>query len=151
MKRTLFMILVAISAIISFGDVLLWTLSEDAAVDGNSTVYVLLSPVPEDDFHNPAARVKISGGGLTSPIYLDNYWSDKDTGEWGLDGGDVGVWVGDSGSGYYGVKYQQSYVPSEMTMEALYSIEIGKMTWDDDTYMSGIFDVLVESDKYTYE
>ena len=36
-------------------------------------------------------------------------------------------------------------------MEALFSIEIGKMTWDDDTYMSGTFQVMAESDKYTYE
>jgi len=36
-------------------------------------------------------------------------------------------------------------------MEALFSIELGKMTWDDDTYMSGAFQVLAESDKYTYE
>ena len=89
----------------SFGDVMLWTVDGDATVDGTSSVYAFLSPVPEDDLHNPAARVKISGGGLSSPVYLDNYWSDEDTGEWGLEGGDVGVWVGDPGSGYYGAMY----------------------------------------------
>ena len=36
-------------------------------------------------------------------------------------------------------------------MEALFSIELGRMDWDDDTYMSGAFQVLAESDKYTYE
>lgn len=36
-------------------------------------------------------------------------------------------------------------------MEALFSIELGRMDWDDDTWMSGAFQVLAESDKYTYE
>lgn len=111
-----------------------------------------MSPVPDDDLHNPAARVKISGGGLTSPIYLDNYLSGEDTDAMELDvgGGYYGIWVGNIG-GYYGVKLQQSYVPTELAMEALFSIELGRMDWDDDTYMSGSFKVLAESDKYTYE
>jgi hypothetical protein len=112
-----------------------------------------LSPVPDDDLHNPAARVKISGGGLSSPIYLDNYSfpdEDADTMELDVGGGEFGVWVGDIG-GYYGVKLQQSHVPTELAMEVLYSIELGRMDWDDDTYMSGAFQVLAESDKYTYE
>lgn len=152
MRGFIFICLACLAFLTGSGDVLLWTVDGDATVDGGgASVYALLSPVPDDDLHFPAARVKISGGGLTSPIYLDNYWSDKDTGEWGLEGGDVGVWVGDSGSGYYGAMLKQSHVPSELAMEALFSIEIGKMTWDDDTYMSGAFQVLAESDKYTYE
>ena len=33
----------------------------------------------------------------------------------------------------------------------MFSIELGRMDWDDDTWMSGIFTVLAESDQYTYE
>ena len=75
------------------GDVLLWTVDGDATVDRESSVYTFLSPVPDDDLHNPAARIKISGGGLSSPIYLDNYWQDEDTSAWELD----------VGGGYFGV------------------------------------------------
>lgn len=50
-----------------------------------------------------------------------------------------------------GIMLQQSYVPSELGTEVMFSIELGRMDWDDDTYMSGIFTVLAESDKYTYE
>ncbi len=74
MKKRLVAILIACLAFLNgSGDVLLWTVDGDATVDGESSVYTFLSPVPDDDLHNPAARVKISGGGLTSPIYLDNY------------------------------------------------------------------------------
>ena len=138
---------------IGMGDVLRWTVDENATVDGEPSVYALLSLVPDDDLHNPAARVKISGGGLTSPIYLDNWIQDSETDQYYLDegGGYYGILVGDSGSGYYGVQSQQSHVSTELAMEALFSIELGRMDWDDDTYMSGMFQVLAESDKFTYE
>lgn len=151
LKRGVIIFATMCLALLGRGDVLLWTVDGDATVDGESSVYTFLSPVPDDDLHNPAARVKISGGGLTSPIYLDNYWQDEDSSGLDVGGGYLGVWVGDSGSGYYGVKYQQSHVPNELAMEALFSIELGQMNWDDDTYMSGAFQVLAESDKYTYE
>ena len=152
-RRLTALVLACAISLFGYGDVLLWTVDGDATVDGESSVYTFLSPVPDDELHNPAARVKISGGGLSSPIYLDNYsFPDEyaDTMELDVGGGYLGVWVGDIG-GYYGVDYQQSHVPTELAMEVLYSIELGRMDWDDDTYMSGAFQVLAESDKYTYE
>jgi len=74
MKRLIAILFSCLAFLTGSGDVLLWTVNGDATVDGESSVYALLSPVPEDDLHNPAARIKISGGGLSSPIYLDNYW-----------------------------------------------------------------------------
>ena len=108
---------------------------------------MFISQIPEDDLNNPAARVKVSGGGLSEPIYLDNYYrfEDSDYAELDVGGGYYGVWI-DAG----GIQAQQSHVPSELAMEALFSIEIGQMNWDDDSYMSGAFQVLAESDKYTY-
>lgn len=152
-RRLTALVLACAISLFGYGDVLLWTVDENATVDGVSSIYSFLSPVPDDDLHYPAARVKISGGGLSEPIYLDNYWEEEgaDHAELDVGGGYYGVWAGDPGSGYYGVQLQQSYVPSELASEALFSIEVGKMTWDDDTYMSGVFEVLAESDKYTYE
>lgn len=137
----------------SNGDILQWTVSEDATVDGIFNLYTFMSPIPDDEFTNPAGRVKVSGGGLTSPIYLDNYIPDEDTSAGSLDvgGGYYGIYVGDDGSGRYGINLMQAHVPSELAMEVLFSIELGRMDWDDDTYMSGIFTVLAESDQYTYE
>ena len=134
-------------------DVMLWTVDENATVDDAYSVMTFLSPVPDDDLHNPAARVKVSGGGLAEPVYLDNFFQEDPDGPYMLDegGGYYGVWAGDPGSGHYGVMIQQSHLPTELAMEALFSIEIGQMNWDDDTYMSGAFQVLAESDKYTYE
>ena len=79
MKRFLLGFFSCIIPFVGMGDVLLWM------VDWESSVYAFLSPVPEDDLHSPAARVKISGGGLTSPIYLDNHWQDEDASAWELD------------------------------------------------------------------
>ena len=137
-----------------FGDVLLWTLDGDALVDGTESIESFLADVPEDDLHNPAVRVKISGGNLSSPIYIDNYVEDEDedTHIKCLDEGSgyFGVWVGEVG-GRYGAHLNQSEVPSELGQEVLFAIEVGLMTWDDDEYTSGIFTVLAESDPYTYE
>lgn len=55
-------------------DVLLWTVDgDDATVDGSQSVYSFMSSVPDTDLANPAGRVKVSGGSLSAPIYLDNY------------------------------------------------------------------------------
>lgn len=133
-------------------DVLLWTLDGNALVDGTESIESFLSDVPDDDLHNPAVRVKISGGNISSPIYIDNYMEDEDTPIKYLDegGGYFGVYVGEVG-GRYGAQLIQSEVPSELGQEVLFAIEVGQMTWDDDTYMSGIFTVLAESDTYTYQ
>lgn len=135
------------------GDMLWWTVNGDAMIDGLPSISSFLSIVPDDDLHNPAGRVKLSGGGLAEPVYLDNLFSDPETDTYYLDegGGYLGVWIGDTGSPYYGVEYQQSHFPTELGTEMLFSIELGRMDWDDDTYMSGKFEVLAESDKYTYE
>ena len=89
------------------GDVLLWTVSENATVDGTTNLYTFMSPIPDDDLHNPAGRVKVSGGSQTKPIYLDNWVQDLETNPYYLDEGSgyFGVWIGDSGSGHYSIMY----------------------------------------------
>ena len=109
------------------GDVLKWTVDENATVDGTMSIYQFATAIPEDDLNYPAARVKLSGGSLSSPVYLDNYWQEEGSDHFELDegGGYYGVWIGDTGSGRYGVMLQQSFVSSEIAAEALFSIEIG--------------------------
>lgn len=77
------------------GDVLLWTVSENATVDGTTDLYTFMSPIPDDDLHNPAGRVKLSGGGLVEPMYLDNWTQDIDTDQWYLDDGGGLFWCVD--------------------------------------------------------
>lgn len=89
---TIFLLLAAVVK----GDVLLWQVDETTTVDGGS-IYTFLSPYVVDEDNWNAARVKVTGGNLSEPIYLPITYGpgQNEDGAWGVE-------ICENESGYWG-------------------------------------------------
>lgn len=137
------LMLIAITAIrIALGDVLYWMVDDTATVDGQS-ICTFLTPYTVDEDNWNTARVRVSGGALTNPIYLDLYF-----GEGYVESGEYGVELMDNGSGYWGSGVptgNQSPYGSEIAMESMFTMEIVRNSYDALTDTIS-YEVLAQSD-----
>ena len=148
----------------AMGDVLLWMVDENTTVDGNP-IQQFLVEYPSDDDNWPAARVKlVSSDGTTSRI-LRIYYGEgiEEDGGWGAE-------ASDPGNGYWGVgaptgmQSETGYktlgtiqgqlsgdIPSypPEVLEALFIMELGYNSWDDDVG-DYVWRTLAESSPETY-
>ena len=150
------------------GDVLLWMVDEDTTVDGNP-IQQFLVEYPSDDDNFPAARVKlVSSDGTTSTI-LKIWGEDPDThlpvewdGDWGAEiadwygGWGTGVPTGNqSKTGYNTIGTIQGQLSGDIpsyppeVLEALFIMELGYNSWDDDVG-DYVWRTLAESSPETY-
>lgn len=111
-------------------DILLWSITDAATVDGQS-VCSFISPLPDDDDNWPGARVKITGGSLTEPIIL-NVWGEEDGQSVEYTDG-MGVWIGGNGEFFSSEWVQSSVGPDgaheidrEMLGELMFVMELGQ-------------------------
>lgn len=115
-------------ALNSCADVLVWMVTDAATVDGQG-IMAFLSPAIVDDDNWNAARVKVTGAGLSEPMYLDIY-----VGNGWTESGEYGVEAGDNGSGFWGCGVpvgNQSPLYGEMSAEAMFSVELGHNVYDE--------------------
>lgn len=122
----------------------MWMVEESATVDGEG-IYSFVSAYPTDDDNWNAARVKVSGGDLDSPIFLNLYAGEGEVYE-----GDLGVELWDNGSGYWGTGLCQSPMEQEFAMECLFAIELGHNVYDASTDAI-VWTTLAQSDEFTRE
>ena len=148
---------------VGWGDVLLWAVDDSVTVDGTPIQnWIMASPYVEDDDHWVAARVKLTdANGTVLGIYFDGAVED---GTWG-------VYIGDNGSGSWGAGvptgnqsptgHKTWYTSTDdptitvledpAAIEALYYIEIGYNSWNEDIG-DYVWETLAESlPKETYE
>lgn len=137
---TIFLLLAAVVK----GDTLYWQVSENATVDGGS-IYQFVNSYGTYDWvseydgntyssYNVAARVKVTGGNLSQPEYLNIY-----VGGGEFEDGSTGLDLSPDTGGYWGLGVPspiQSSVAeygygSEMFREYTFMVELGEITWDD--------------------
>ena len=144
-------------------DVLMWQVDDTATIDGTPIQnWIMASPYVEDDDHWVAARVKLTdANGTVLGIYFDGAVED---GTWG-------VWIGDNGGGSWGAGvptgnqsptgHKTWYTTTDnpittvledpAAIEALFYIEIGYNSWNEDVG-DYVWETLAESlPKETYE
>lgn len=131
MLKFVFITVLSLITSVSMSEVLMWQLNDTATVDGSS-IYTFISAVGEDDDNWPAARVKVSGGQLVEPIYLDIWGENEFTGQPELweGSGENGVWIGDVGGGYWGTGLNQSTLDAGIAADCIFVMQIGKNTYD---------------------
>ena len=132
-NRLISLLLFVASASPCMGDVLLWLVDTTATVDGGS-IFQYISAIPEDDYNWNAARVRVSGGSLSSPQYLPIYGEDE-FGNTELLDGDMGMSFGESG-GFWGCGVpvgNQSPILNGLLGEYLFAVELGRGHWDETT------------------
>ena len=115
-------------ALTACADVLVWMVTDAATVDGQG-IMAFLSPEIVDDDNWNAARVKVTGAGLSEPMYLDIYFEDGWT-----EGGELGVEFWENGNGMNGVGVPvgvQSPLGAELSAEAMFSVELGHNVYDE--------------------
>ena len=120
------MILAVLFAFSSIGDVLVWQVDSTATVDG-ANIFQYVSAIPEDDNNWCAARVRVTGGSLSSPQYLSIYGEDE-YGNTEIWDGEGGMSFGDNG-GYWGCGVpvgNQSPLLNGVLGEYLFAVEIGR-------------------------
>lgn len=122
-------------------DVLYWMVGEGATVeDAEGTVssvqdfFATFGPANADSSY--AARVRVTGGDISSDTFLDIYMPDG-SGSFEMWSGDLGVDFGDSGSGYWGAgvpvgNQSPSGDYSAGTPEYAFIVELGNIAWDQD-------------------
>ena len=78
-----------------------------------------------------AARIRVTGGDITEPVFLMLHLSDGTT-----ESGELGIWLGDNGAGYWGAGVptgNQSPVGDYAvgTPEYNFIVEIGNVQWNE--------------------
>ena len=117
-------------------DVLYWMVGDGAQVDNGDAVYSITDFFstfgPADSSY--AARVRVTGGDISSDTFLDIYGPDE-TGSFKMLSGDLGVDFLDTGSGYWGAgvptgNQSPSGDYSAGTPEYAFIVELGNVAWD---------------------
>ena len=142
MKKLIFVGFCLLS-LVGVSDTLYWQVTDAATVDGRSIYsfvesYGTYNDVLEDGTpyvgYNVGARVKITGGNLSQPEYLNIY-----LGNGWFEDGSVGVEFSPDTGGYWGIGNPsaiQSSIEeygwrSELFQEYSFMVELGELTWDD--------------------
>ena len=147
-KRLVLSCAMMLTAAVAHGEdeVLYWMVTDGATVDNQGILYFLQDYVVDEDNWN-AARVRVSGGGYSSPFYLAVYFGNGD-----FEDGTYGVELFDNGSGYWGAGVptgNQSPFGRELLEECIFTMELGHNSWD---ALSGEVSwvTLAESDSLAY-
>ena len=113
------------------------------------TAFISSKPAESDDSWY-AARIRVTGGDITEPTFLTLYSSDGVT-----QSGELGVWLGDNGSGFWGAGVptgNQSPIGNYAagTPEYNFCVEIGNVTWDESSGTASWVETLAKSDSVSY-
>ena len=154
-------------ALLGKGDILLWQVTDSTTVDGDLIQHYLV-PYPSTEDNWPAARVKLVSIDGSSRIL--KYWGEDEygnkvewDGDWGAELMDIGGYWGtgnptgnQSETGYNTIHRIQdpsspNYPPE--VMEALFIMELGYNSWDDNAGEAGdyVWQTLAQSAPEKYE
>lgn len=108
------------------------TLGHGVTADSTQGLTSFIASMPaESDDSWYAARIRVTGGDITEPVFLTLYSSDGTT-----ESGELGVWLGNNGSGFWGAGVptgNQSPVGEYAagTPEYNFIVEIGNVQWNE--------------------
>jgi len=138
-------------------DVLYWMVDGSTAMSGasQSTVADFIGAYDAPSDSSFAARVRVTGGGIAEneDVFLQIYYPDG-SGSYSLEAGDLGYYLGDTGSGYWGAGVPAG-VPSSIssysagTPEYSFIVELGNIVWSADGE-DGTWTTLAQSTPSSY-
>ena len=151
LKNTVLSIAAALLAAVSFAgedDVLYWMVNDSATVtsqDGATTSSIadFLAAYDQPADSSFAARVRVSGEGVSDNTFLDLYYPGG-SGDYFLELGDLGVELD-----YFGASGMQSPLGSYGSPEYSFIVEIGNVVWSDGG-SSGTWTTLATSEAASY-
>ena len=127
------------------------TLGHGATADSTQGLTSFIDSMPaETDDSWYAARIRVTGGDMTAPVFLTLYSSDGTT-----ESGELGVWLGDNGAGFWGAGVptgNQSPIGSYAagTPEYNFCVEIGNVIWDENSETASWVETIAQSDPVSY-
>ena len=138
-------------------DVLYWMVDGSTAMSGasQSTVADFIGAYDAPSDSSFAARVRVTGGGIpdSDEVFLQIYYPDG-SGSYSLENGDLGYYLGETGSGYWGAGVP-SGVPASLSSYATSSpeysfiVELGNIVWSADGE-DGTWTTLAQSTPSSY-
>ena len=122
---------------------------DNPATTQGLTSFISSKPAESEDSWY-AARIRVTGGDITEPTFLTLYSSDGPT-----ESGELGVWLGDNGGGFWGAGVpsgNQSSVGnySAGSPEYCFTVEIGNVQWDETSGTSSWVETLATSATVAY-